>query len=220
MIQSTASSVSGKRGRVQTVASPRAQQHYSALYQRLLSLHNGTANLPHAIGVTSCNRGEGVSTVASNLAVSAALIGNRPVLLVDAHWANPSVAQSFQTNGGPGLIDVMCGEASLAECIQPSSIERLSLITAGNDEYGSSAVCNSAKLTELLEELRRTYHLIVFDLPTANELSPCFPLAAALDGVLLVVEAERVRHELAQRAKQQLQQAHANVLGVVFNKQK
>jgi len=61
--------------------------------------------------------------------------------------------------------------------------------------------------------------LILFDLPLANELTCCFALASRLDGVLLVVEAERVPRQKALRAKRGLDQAKVNILGAVYNKQ-
>ena len=43
-------------------------------------------------------------------------------------------------------------------------------------------------------------------------------MAGLLAGVVLVIEAEQTRFESAQRATRSLQQAQANLLGVILNK--
>ena len=61
------------------------QQHYRAVLRRLgWPPHDETAPLA-TLGVTSCHHGEGVTTVAAQLAATAAATPNQRVLLVDAH---------------------------------------------------------------------------------------------------------------------------------------
>ena len=45
-------------------------------------------------------------------------------------------------------------------------------------------------------------------------------LASRLDGVMLVIAREQVHRENARAVTQQLERVHANLLGVVFKKQK
>ena len=59
---------------------------------------------------------------------------------------------------------------------------------------------------------------MVFDLPAATESSSAIRLAGMLDGVLLVVETERIRREVARHVAGQLSQSGATLLGVVLNK--
>jgi Mrp family chromosome partitioning ATPase len=73
------------------------------------------------------------------------------------------------------------------------------------------------RLNELLASLSREFGFIVVDLPQA-ESSVCFAAAGLLNGVLLVMEAERTHHAAASRAKARLLHANAAVLGVIFNK--
>ena len=198
----------------------RASDHYEALMRRLQNMDNGSRGQPQTIGLTSCARGEGVSTVAANLAIHAAAVFSRPVLLVDAHAAHPSSSRMFRLKGSPGLAEALLGQIDPTDCIQPSRLENLSVLAAGSGTESAKGIYNSAALTKFLGALQREFGFIVFDLPTANELSPCFALAAKFDGVLLVIEAERVKSEVARWVKQQLVQSGAKLLGVILNKRR
>ena len=192
--------------------------YYEALLRQLRETEVHTLRPLQAIGLTSCARGEGVSTVAANLALCAARSGFGPVLLVDAHVQRPAVDRFFRCNRSPGLLDALQSPSDPWDCVQASGVEHLSLIAAGAD--GATPACDFQRLTDLLDTLKDDFRLILFDLPPAEDLSPSCALAGRLDGVLLGVEAERVREPVAQRTKARLQEAQANVLGVVFNKRR
>ncbi len=74
------------------------------------------------------------------------------------------------------------------------------------------------RMVQLLRDLHDEYGLVVVDLPPATDSSVALAMAGLLAGVVLVVEAEQTRFESAQRASRSLQQAQANVLGVILNK--
>jgi len=73
----------------------------------------------------------------------------------------------------------------------------------------------------MFKELRQDFEFLVVDLPpAANTSSTGYLLAGALDGVVLVIECERTRIEVASRAKENLIREKANILGTVFNRQR
>ena len=76
------------------------------LYDRLLDQGPGP-NPPQVIAVTSSRAGEGVSTVASNLALAVARKRNQRVLLVEANSLHPSAHKIFGIKVAPGLTDVV-----------------------------------------------------------------------------------------------------------------
>ena len=71
--------------------------HYDALY-RSLRMTGDSTRMPQAVGVTSSESGEGVSTVAINLAMSAARAVGR-TLLVDANLDSPTLAEQLSGVG-------------------------------------------------------------------------------------------------------------------------
>lgn len=185
---------------------------YAALIRRLT-----TEATSQAIGLTSCAHDEGVSTVAANLAVAAAGDSVRPVLLIDTDLAQAQTQSMFGLPPGPGFVEVLSGETSLAECIRSTSIPNLHLLGPGVTTVTSNTAGGPATFRSMIETLKLEYAWVLFDLPIVSECY--FPaLISHLDGILLVVEAERLRRQVVMRAKQQLENNNAKVLGVVFNK--
>ena len=72
----------------------------------------------------------------------------------------------------------------------------------------------------LLPVFKRDFRTVLLDLPPVAESSVWCPLVGALDGVILVIEAERTDGRTALHAKQRLLESGANILGVVFNKRR
>jgi capsular exopolysaccharide synthesis family protein len=192
---------------------------YFASLLRLAEAQQNASGLANSVlGVTSCGRGQGVTTVAVNLAVVAARKGARRVLIVDVNSQNPSVAKCFGMKPQSGLADVLSGEALLGETLQSTSIDGLSILTPGSGTKKLGSDFSVADVSALLDELRTEFELIIFDLPQADELSECYAFAEMLDGLFLVVEAGRVDVAVARRVKQRLDHCQANLLGAIYNK--
>jgi len=170
------------------------------------------------LGLSSCTRGEGVSTIAAHLAIAAVACSDQPVLLVDANLARPSAQHTFGVQLAPGLAEVLSQGGRLAEAIQASPLSRLSILAAGRLQGSMAQAYDGTGLAGVVAALQRQFVLTVFDLPAAEPAGPLVPLAGLLDGVLLVVEAEKVRWEAAQRLKEQLVRANVRLRGAVLNK--
>jgi capsular exopolysaccharide synthesis family protein len=171
-----------------------------------------------AVGFTSCNAGEGVSTIVANVACAAATICEEPVLIIDANPKQPAIHKRFRSQQGPGWFDILDGSENPKDCIQATEIENLFVLTIGNSRGRSSKSFNVEMVAQLIAQVKNRFGLIVLDLPTATDKSEAFSLAGELDGVVLVVEAERVRNKVAQRIKDLLERSGANVVGAVLNK--
>jgi uncharacterized protein involved in exopolysaccharide biosynthesis/Mrp family chromosome partitioning ATPase len=179
----------------------------------------GTLAVPCAIALVGCNSGEGVSSAAGIFARQIALQSGGRVLVVDANSRCPSQHVSFGTKFSPGLADfTMNGRPSLS-CIQSTGIENLDLLSAGAGKPELSANALNS-IAAALPALKREYSHIIFDLPSVQEHSPAMQIAGLMDGVILVVEAESTRWEVASRAKEDLLQANSKLLGVILNKRK
>lgn len=206
---------------VQTLTLPsqtsETQHYYLTLLRSLSSA--GTAESPiTTLGVTSCYPGEGVSTVAVQLSVAAAATGMR-VLLVDLNWKRPTIHETFGVQRGPGLSEALASEGRQDPPIQGSAISNLSLLTVGNLVGDFNLAISLERMAGLIRSLH-DYDLIVFDLCESAEAGPSLSLSSLLEGVLLVIEAERVRWEVALRVKELLVRSGVNVLGAVLNKRR
>jgi Mrp family chromosome partitioning ATPase len=188
-------------------------QYFDALLRRLQAANNGTP-APKTIGITACASGEGVSTVAANLAIRAADVGSEPVLLIDANTRRPAQEHIFGLGPGPGWANVATSKTGFADCVTGCEVEGLSILRAG---VGSGSI---GTMADCLQAVREQYRLIVIDLPPADELSPLWELGKQIDGVVLIIEAEKTRSGAAQRVRRQLTECHIPLLGVVLNKRR
>jgi protein-tyrosine kinase len=174
---------------------------------------------PRAIGLTSCVPAEGVTTIAAQTAVAAAMHLRLRTVLVDCHFARPGVHRAFGVGLCPGLRDALEEEIPLADVLRSSGVDLLSLVTAGTVQRDTAAAWSSPSLARLVEELRSEFELVLVDLPTLNETRQ-MRVGTLLDGVVLVVESERVPREVAQRATTTLQSTGVSLLGAVLNKRR
>ncbi len=192
---------------------------YEALRDRVQQTKEG-GKAPRMMAVTGWCRGEGTSTVAANLALMLSRHGECRVLLVDANLPHPSMHTKFGLNLSPGLAEATTDGREARSLVQPLPARNLFLLSAGTSDGDVSRIWDSERFHKLLGALKDEYSFIVFDAPALSEAGSMGLLADAMDGIILVVEAERVRWEVAQRAKERLDQAGANVLGVVLNKRR
>jgi capsular exopolysaccharide synthesis family protein len=190
---------------------------YQSLARRIRAALNGADATTQVIGVTSCNAGEGVSTVAANLAIGSTDVNEGATLLIDANVDRPSQAKAFGVDPSPGLADLLDGSAGLQECIAATAKPGLSVLSAGSKTH--SVGLNSERGRQLLDLLKRDFKSIVIDLPPCGDGDEV-PFAAHLDGVLLVVEAESARQQVVQRVKDNLARTGAKLLGAVLNKRR
>jgi len=226
MIQAPQSATAASR------ASTRSDQHYQALARRIQNAAvreraSHASNGDHdshaivgAIGITSSRRGEGVSTVAGNLALAASELSLGPVLLVDANLPHPRIAGMFQLEDGArrkGLIDALVGDDA-HEFVLPTSVENLFVMLPGQADQNRQLLSERSNIQRTIDQLREDFEWVIFDLPPATQLSECFALSGQLDSVLVVVQSDGPPRESVRRACRELEFAGAKVLGAVLNK--
>ena len=193
------------------------ERYFDALATQLVGQQPAHAGQVQTIGITSCLAAEGVSTVARNLALTFAQSRRRSTLLINASGdgANLTALFGHRDSGSPERND----ERSLRHPICQTDVENLSVVSTDESSLPSSSI-DSQEFHGLIRELKKEFELIVVDMPHADELSGCFAMAGAMDGVVLVVEPEAVSAVDANRAKARLENAGANLLGIVINKDK
>ncbi|MHC4752286.1 MAG: GumC family protein [Planctomycetota bacterium] len=198
------------------------REYYEVLRERLLICSGASTDVPRIIAVIGCRRGEGTTTVAANLAATLARHDDGPVLLMDTDIGHPSVHRIFNTRLSPGFADALAKGRCNVNTILASPVHNLQVLSAGdiNGNGNASEMFNSIAFSKLLKSMRTRYRFVVIDVPAAHEVSWAVRLAGLCDGVVLVVEAERLRWEVAQNTKEQLLNSNANVLGVVLNKRR
>jgi capsular exopolysaccharide synthesis family protein len=188
-------------------------------YQRLrASLVSGLSpSSLHTILVTAARHGEGASTVAIGLATALAKERETRVLLVEGNLRMPSLARMLPVASNGGLTDFINGQLSAEAVISRVDALNLSVIVAGAPSRRSMDLEHVATL---LVRLRPQFDFIVIDSPPVNGYADASILAPKVDGVILVVEADRTPVSEAEAAKRQLDKVDARILGVVLNRRR
>ena len=171
-----------------------------------------------SLGVTSCLSAEGVTLVATSLAVAAAHELAAPVLLADANCRVPSSVTTSDADRPGGLADVLLDVWRPLEVITPSNVQHLSLMNAGEIPNAHPLLPHDDVVEGAIDVLTDVFEMTIVDLPPVGNSTVGDALAPRLDGMLLVVEESRVDKQLAQAACRHLREINANVLGVVYNK--
>ena len=172
--------------------------------------------------VTSAGPEEGKSTVLANLAVTEAQAG-RQVVIVDADLRRPRQHELFALGNAAGLTTLLADEKSLqnlslqAEVLQATEAPGLRVLTSGPLPPNPTELLASQRMAALLAALCAAADLVFLDAPPVVVVTDAAILAAQVDGVLLVVNANGTRREHAQRAQQLLAKVNARIVGSVLN---
>jgi capsular exopolysaccharide synthesis family protein len=172
---------------------------------------------PRTLLVTSSRSSEGKTTTAAALADSFARLGGR-ILLVDGDLRNPSLHRVMGVKNVVGLSKVLAGAARLDQVVQTIGPGRPSVVTCGPLPPNPSELLAGPLLPQFLAEANEAFDLVIIDGPPIVGLSDALSLAAAVVGVLFVVEARKVRRAAARGALRRLATVDARVVGAALCK--
>jgi protein-tyrosine kinase len=182
------------------------------------NLHYANPDAPiRRILLTSAGEGEGKSTTAANLAVCFAQADHN-VLLVDADMRRPTLANIFSLPGSPGLSSYLGGDALLDAVVQKTPVPNLCLVTSGPTPPNPAELVGSRRMRDMLAQLGERFDVILLDSPPVLAVSDAGILAAAVDGVLLVVGSGSVPRMALRRAKEAIQAVQGKIVGAVLNR--
>ncbi len=206
--------------RAATTPSRRGTEPYDAILWRLEARHAPESAKSTTLGLIGCERRVGVTTVAANLAVRASELQLGPVLLVETNATAPRLSKMWRLSAGPGLAQLLAGEASYADCVRPGPTPGLTVLPAGSLPRGATSSWEPGGVEALFAEACADHRLVVFDLPAADELQQALLLARQLDQVLLVVRSEATRQQRAERVADRLEEDGVPLSGAVLNRRR
>ena len=146
--------------------------------------------------VTSSMNGEGKSYVATNLAVSMALLGKK-VALVGMDLRQPMLATYLNLPSQGCLTNYLSDKAyTLEDVTVASTITNLDVLPAGIVPSNPSELLQSDRVVELFAELRQRYDYVVLDSASMAMVSDTFLLSSVADLTLCVVRANHTTFDM------------------------
>jgi uncharacterized protein involved in exopolysaccharide biosynthesis/Mrp family chromosome partitioning ATPase len=190
---------------------------YDALRDRLLTLvGNGASTKPYILGITGCAQGSGVSTIAVGLALALARNGSESIVLIDANTES-GMPTIFGVDPTTGLVEMVPDGAGNTTVTQ----HQVYIVPSGSSEPKPVYSSRVHRFSGLIEHLRASKAgFVIVDMPPVTETGLTLRISRLLNGVLLVIAAEKVNRHVAEHAKEWLVQSDAKVIGSILNKRR
>jgi protein-tyrosine kinase len=170
-----------------------------------------------ALAVTGGRSGDGCSSVAANLAIVLAQLGER-TLLIDANFRNPRQHELFALKPEAGLADLLRGRDVYDEALTAvPSLEHLRVLCAGAVPANPQELLSRASFIYVLKTMSEKYRSIVIDTPPALAYADAQIVSARAQGCLLVTRRHRSRLADVAEVKNRLEPTGAHLLGAVIN---
>ncbi len=170
---------------------------------------------PKVIQVTSTRPGEGKTTIAIALAVSAAQAGQR-VLIIDADLRHPSTSRYFARDKEAGLVNVLTGEADIRDVLSFDEGTRVFVIPAGGKTQNPPDLLGSEKMKALVGALRKSFEYIIVDTPPMGPVVDPKVVSLLCDKTVYVVHWSTTAREMVETSIQQFPNSR-QVAGIVLN---
>lgn len=172
------------------------------------------ANEKKVFAVTSYSKGEGKSTVSSNLAISFSKMGKK-VLLIDADMRRPNIHNIFKLNNSAGLSNVVSKMISFEEAVKCDVITDLDVLVAGTIPPNPSELMCSNSFIKMIEKLAEEYEYIIIDTPPVGVVADALLLKDLIAGFVVVVREKVTTHRDLSKLLESMKLADTKVLGLV-----
>lgn len=176
-----------------------------------------------AILFCSYNEGEGSSTVAANFAGCLAQDRALHTILVDANTRNRNKISGYTfkaSSSGLGFYEMICDQRGAEKIPGPSENSGFTFLPCGMVRHHPAQVFDHALFKIFVARAKQLYDVVLFDSSPLGKHYDAIVLASSLDGVILVVEAERTTSYELKRAHKMLQEKNIPVLGAILNKRR
>lgn len=224
---------------------PSQAYNFSQFWESLRSLYTNirflSFNSPvRSLAIVSAAYEDGRSTIAMHLALTAAAMGQR-VLLVDADLRSPKIHTMLGLPNIKGLSNVIAEDLDFQNLIQqvgsvsmkaqdyepretaPKQIGELPLVdnffvlTAGQVPPNPTSLLSSQKMQNLAGQFEAAFDLIVYDTPPLLGFADSSLVAVHADASILVVGIGKTNRSALVKVLEKLKISSTPVLGVVAN---
>jgi len=163
---------------------------------------------------------EGTSTLAREFAQTVALKLGKSVLLLDADPESPTHHRAFNIKIARGIKEVIKEGAPIVEALYRIDETSLFIGAVSIDSTYGTDLFDSPKIDGVWEQLKKRFDVVVIDSPPADSSPVGLAVCRTVDGVIIVLEAEKTRWPVAASTKKRILQNGGTILGVVLNKRR
>ena len=167
----------------------------------------------------TCSLGnEGVSTIIANLMNNVAeKRSDKTFLVIDTNFHHPELHIIFNVSLETGLTDVLHGGINAQDAIQKTKAPNISILTSGSAFKEYAGKIEQEKLIEVVSGFRDHYDYVFVDSAPVLSSPDSLSSATASDLTFMVIQAFKVRREVAEKAKTVLADNECLIGGVVLN---
>lgn len=164
--------------------------------------------------VTSYSKGEGKSTVSSNLAISFSKMEKR-VLLVDSDLRRPNLHNIFKIDNSTGLSNVIGKMGDFEEAVHRDVLPNLDILPSGTIPPNPSELLCSSRFIDLVKRLSEEYDYVIFDTPPIGVVSDALLLKDLVAGFVVVLRERSTTHGDIQNLLESAKLADCKLLGFI-----
>jgi Mrp family chromosome partitioning ATPase len=192
-----------------------ASEETLRLVQRTFLQGQGTS---HTVVFAGVDHGSGCSRLCVRIAETLGNNATGSICLVDANLRTPSLPRLFGVGNHFGLTDALQQAGPIRSFTKQLRNQRLWLLSCGSIAADSPRLLNSDDLQKRLTELRSEFDYVLIDAPPLARYGDAMAVGKLTDGVVMILEANSTRREVAVTVSENLRAAGIKILGAVLNK--
>ncbi|WP_160599428.1 GumC family protein [Allopontixanthobacter confluentis] len=140
------------------------------------------------------------------------------VLLLDGDMRKSGLSKYMEVTGGKGLSNVLRGEEDWQSMVQVAAPFKFDVIPAGRQPPNAAELLSGDRFAAFLEKLGDAYDHVIIDGPPVLGLADAPLIASGVDGVVMVIEANRGKMRMISQALDRLEAGGGKVFGAVVTK--
>lgn len=204
---------------------PKNIRRAPAMFEKMLSIYqaiylNLPGDQPNVVAFLGSKPGEGASTLLRAFGRFAVSEMGKRVLILDADHGFGRHGEAFNARPAIPCERALAQGRPMEEALIGLDNGQLHLAFLTPPELSMPAFVSSPAFREVFARLRERFDLILLDAPPAQESSDSLLLMPEIDGVIMVVEAEKTRWQVARIVSEKVAKQGGKVLGAVLNKRR
>ena len=198
---------------IEVIHSPPAWESFDLIYKNIQLQNSGSTFSP--LIITSALDGEGASTIALGLAISAARLHQR-VLLIDSDFRQPMLHTQLNLPNEYGLSTLLESNATVSiRSHVPTSDLYIDILTSGPIPKDPVNLLSSPHMQRLMAGFEQTYDLVLLNAPPVLGMVDTLLVASCCRGVVLVTRIDLVTKTALTETTAMLNKL--NTIGIIAN---